>query len=97
VNVDDSDDERLIAEHQARVEHLLLPMVIRYEFDEMANTPEGKALLDAAPPLRASLAIAALAGPPSGRTAAHLASVPEMRARVRAAIARSPRQMSPFA
>lgn len=69
-------DEALLAQHRERVQHLLLPMVARYEHGELAATPEGRAVLDTSPRLRASLALAALGGPRSGWTAAHLAEVP---------------------
>ncbi len=72
----DGPDAALIAAHVERVQHLLLPMVVRYDFGELASMPEGRALLDASPDLRQSLAIAALAGPRSGWTAAHVAEVP---------------------
>lgn len=70
-----SDDRAAIARHEEAVEHLLVPMLARYERDELAATPEGREVLDAPPHLRRSLAIAALAGPRSGWTAAHLAEV----------------------
>jgi len=71
----DPDDE-LVADHLARIAHLLAPMVARYSFGAIADTPEGRDLLGAAPDLRRSLAIATLAGPRSGRTAAIVAEVP---------------------
>lgn len=71
-----SDDVTLIEAHRQRVQHLLLPMVARYEFGEMGTTPEGRAVLGAAPELRPSLAVAALAGPRSGWTAAIVTEVP---------------------
>jgi hypothetical protein len=69
------DDRVAIAEHHEAVEHLLVPVLARYEWGELASTPEGRALLDSPPRLRRSLAIVALAGPRSGWTAAHLAEV----------------------
>lgn len=51
-------------------------MVARYESGKLSATPEGKTLLAAPAEVRASLAIAALAGPRSGWTAAHVAEVP---------------------
>lgn len=69
-------DNALIDEHLQRVAHLLLPMVARYESGKLSATPEGKTLLAAPAELRASLAVAALAGPGSGRTAAHVVEVP---------------------
>jgi hypothetical protein len=69
-------DSTLIEEHVQRVAHLLLPMVARYEFGTLSANPEGRTLLAAPAELRASLAIAALAGPRSGWTAAHVVEVP---------------------
>ncbi len=51
-------------------------MVARYESGKLSATPEGKTLLAAPAELRASLAVAALAGPRSGWTAAHVVEVP---------------------
>lgn len=71
----DARDGELVDAHLQRVQHLLLPMVVRYEFGELGANPEGRAVLAAPPELRASLAIAALSGPRSGWTAAHVTEV----------------------
>jgi hypothetical protein len=72
----DVPDDDLIEAHREEVRHLLVPMVARYELGELGATPEGRAVLGASPELRVSLAVAALAGPRSGWTAAHVAEVP---------------------
>lgn len=69
-------DSTLIEAHVQRVAHLVLPMVARYEFGKLSVTPEGRTLLAAPAEVRPSLAIAALAGPRSGWTAAHVVEVP---------------------
>ncbi len=72
----DDRDRELVDAHWAKVEALLLPMLARFEGGHLEDTPEGRSVVGAPLDLRASLVIAALAGPRSGNTAAHFVEVP---------------------